>query len=50
MKIHFSDVVAVVEILNLFLVTEAVVDVVGGVGSVEVVTVIEKTIECNYNK
>ena len=49
MKIHLSDVVAFVEILNLFLVTKAVVDEVGGVGLVELVTVIETTIERNYN-
>ena len=48
LKIHSSDVVAFVEILNLFLVTEALVDVVLAVGLVEVVTVIEKTIQRNY--
>ena len=44
LKIHSSDVVAFVEILNLFLVTKAAVDEVGGVGLVELVTVIETTI------
>ena len=50
LKIHLPDVVAFVEIRNLFLLPEVVVDVVGGVGLVEVVTVIETTIECNYIK
>ena len=50
LKLHSSDVVAFVEILNLFLVTKAVVDEVGGVGLVELVTVIETTIERNYIK
>ena len=48
MKIHLSDVVAFVEILNLLLVTEALVDVALAVGLVEVVTVIETTIKRNY--
>ena len=48
MKIHLSDVVVFVEILNLLLVTEALVDVALAVGLVEVVTVIETTIQRNY--